>query len=302
MKKQIDYYNILQNLWYNIENEGYSSLKKEHIPIILEYGTPKEVAALIVNGYEEPVKHSSTPVLTEKKAHKIADTYSHYQEYRNSLIIGDALAKIEIQLNSARDSYELYSRRALGILKDYMERANTAELLSKLIENATDSEKRKIKPLIDEYNQNIECSYNITSKRAGDYKLKMYNGKVIVCNVAKLQDEFKRECSFLCTRASIYKTYLLTIKKWVADLDAAIITPTDILLKISNPYVTMEWTNVPYQYTKKYASDKNFNKETLSLEEERMASFPNYESVSVYNDLEQDIYNDLTTHIKDYRI
>lgn len=290
---------ILSDLWYDVSEQGYRALRKEHVQVIYEHGTPSDFAGLIVNGYVEPTKRGEKPFLTEKKANEIAKTYSRYNQYINLLNTGDALFQQEKKFLRVAEEYEYSAMRAISVLKDYLERINASEFLSQVISNYTEHEKRKIKPLIDGYNERLNTSFRIGSKLDGEYKLKMYNGKVIVPNVTKLLAEWKKLCADVDSKAAIYKTYLLTIKQVILDYDVTKVSPTEILVRVNNPFSSMDF-NLPNEYTRKYLREMKGIE--ISEEALKLASFPDYTSVSILHDLQEDIIKEIQENIADLRL
>lgn len=301
-KEHIDYFNILQNLWYEIEQEGYTALKKEHIPVILEYGNPEEMAALIVNGYSEPRKHGDKMLISEKKANKIAEKYSLFEDYCNALVLGDILDIFEKEFANIKECYDYNYTSAISFLKDYLERKHTTDFLNKMIESGDGKTLKMIKENLPLYNERIENSRRMLFESSNEYDLKIYGGKVIIRNLSKLQMEWKKVCQSIIPHGSVYKTYLKAVSRWIHDYDIIKCTPTNIILQISHMHDALNWDRVPYEFTCRYLKDIVSEGKIPTPEEQLLASFPGYDDIPIYQDLEERVYKSLQKELHDFKL
>ena len=298
-----DHLKILQDLWYNIQRVGYTALKKEHVPIILEHGSPREVAALIVNGVEEPRKHSDSTVITIKKAEKIAEKYSKFEDYQLAIIVGNMCANMEPVLKHVRLEYINSVMVALNFLKGFIERQNVERLLSGVYSIMPESKKPQMDRLLDEYNESCQISHNISVENDIDITVLNENGRLTVSNSSDISEKWKSLCQEVSRKGSLYKTYIKAVNRWLLDSNFIICAPTDMIKIINSVTEDFVWNGVPYEYTARYLKDKAESGISITREERNRAVFPDYNTIPIYNEVEDLVNANIKNTIsRDYRI
>lgn len=290
---------IIQQVWEGVRKEGYTALKKEHVSIIMEHGTPKDMAALIVNGYSEPIKYGKPVLVTEKKASKIAEKYSKYKEYCDALALGDILDNFEKEMEEVRFRYEYDYSTAVFFLKEYIDKENLANLLSNIVECSDDKSVKKIKNYISEYNATLMSTRRTLDKFDCNTGLKFYNGKVVIKNLSKIKKLWESGCSRIRPHGITYKTYLFALQRWISEHDIMICTPTSIIKQINDIESSLTWDSVPEEYR---ASYKRTAGRPLSDEENLLASFPDCLSLPCNQTIEENLYNSLEGKYKNFKI
>ena len=290
---------ILQDLWYNVSQDGYKALRKEHVSVILEYGSPKEVAALIVNGFEEPRKHGDTTLLTVKKAEKIAEKYSKYDEYKRALVIASIMVNMEPVLKQLQLDYKASILEAIDCLKDYLERKSVQQLLENIVGKLSKKDRSGFEDIITKYNR---CKTVRIDEYAGT-GIKLSKSGINITGSADFLAEWKSRCEDVCSKGSVYKTYIKALRNWLLDSDHLECAPTDMIILLSNPKEELEVDGIPEEYTLRYSKDMEDKGVFLMDDDSKKASYPDYDIIPIFRDVEDMVTkNIIETLNKDSRL
>lgn len=282
----------------SIYEKGFRAIEKKHVKPIMNYGDPDFMASLVINGWEEPRRHYANPILTEKQLNKLLALNRNNEKFRRDILIGTALAKFEAQLEAVQYRYKTSILTVVSFLKDFLEKENVRQLFANVKNVLGVENSKKLKAILDEYNEASTKSMEIVFKDEDTYKLKAFDGDFIITNKSKFINEWCKLCHSVEGISMTYKTYLLSTKGWIYDVDAMLFTPTDIIRQLDNPAITFDFVNVPEEFTFSYKyklKEKGVNESDESF---KLASFRQYSDVSTLIDTDTYIRKLLTSMVK----
>lgn len=289
---------LLERLREDIYEKGFRAIEKKHVKLIMNCGDPDFMASLVINGWEEPRRHYSNPILTEKQLNKLLALNRGNDKFKRDILIGTALAKFEAQLEAVQYRYKTSILTVVSFLKDYLERENVRNVFAKVKNILGKENGKKLKTILDEYNEAATKNRSIIFKDDEVYKLKAYDGDFIITNKAKYINEWNRLCHSVESISMTYKTYLTSTKGWIYDVDAMLFTPTDIIRQIDNPEETFDFVNVPENFTFSYRDKLKEEGVKETNESFKLAAFRQYSDVSILNDTDDYIRKLLTNMVK----
>ena len=99
--------------------------------------------------------------------------------------------------------------------------------------------------------------------------------------------EWRNKCEVVCSKGSIYKTYIKALRNWLLDCDYLICAPTDMIVILNKPKSELTVTGIPEEYTLRYFKKMEEKGEFIMENDRKKASFPDYDIIPIFHDVEE---------------